>query len=67
MKSNMGTIDRIVRALAALLIGFIIYDNLVQGLGAIILGIMGLLLLITAFLGFCPAYTLFNINTDGDK
>ncbi len=67
MKNNMGSIDRIIRALFALGVGFLYYFDVITGVGAIVLGIIALVMLVTAFIGFCPAYVPFNINTGGDK
>lgn len=57
MKTNVGTLDRIVR----IIIGFSI-------LGAGYhyhhwLGLIGIVPLLTAFVGFCPAYLPFGLNT----
>ena len=57
MKQNVGDIDRVVRAIA----GFV-------ALGAGFYfqswwGAIGLVLLATAAMGWCPPYTLLGINT----
>lgn len=57
MKKNVGKIDMIIRIALGLIIG---------GLGIYFkcwLGLIGIILIATAFIGFCPAYTLFNCNT----
>lgn len=57
MKHNVGTIDKIVRILLAIIIGAIgWYYQSWWGLVAIVP-------LLTAFAGFCPAYFPFKINT----
>lgn len=57
MKSNMGSTDKIIRYLIALVIGFAgIYFKSWWGLLAIIP-------LLTALISFCPLYTLVGINT----
>lgn len=61
MKKNMANWDRIGRVilgiifiLLALKIGGIIFD---------IIGIIGLVFLVTAAVGFCPLYTLLGFKT----
>jgi hypothetical protein len=58
MPTNVGTIDRVLR--------------IIVGLGLLSLvfvgpqtpwGWLGLIPIVTAFVGFCPAYTLFGIRT----
>lgn len=58
MKTNLGGIDRIIR--------------IIVGLGVLSLafvgprtawGYIGLVPLVTAFVGYCPAYTLLGIRT----
>lgn len=57
MKTNVGSIDRIVRIIAA----FVIF-----GVGYYFKswwGLVGLMPLLTAFVRFCPAYLPFGIST----
>lgn len=57
MKTNVGTVDRIVRVIIALSIfgaGYY-YKNW--------LGLIGIVPLLTAFVGFCPAYLPFGLST----
>ena len=61
MTCNIGKTDRILRVLSgALLIGVGLYlaDNV-----GIVLGVIGLIPLLTGLVGFCPAYSLFKIDT----
>ena len=60
---NMGTNDRIIRAIAgivALLIAFLALDG---GAWQIVLWVLGAILLLTAVTGFCPAYRIFRFST----
>jgi hypothetical protein len=57
MKTNVGTIDRIIRVILGL--G-------VLGAGYYFknwLGLIGIVPLLTAFVGFCPAYLPFGLST----
>jgi hypothetical protein len=57
MKTNIGTVDRVVRiVVGVVIIGVGIYFRSWWGL-------IGLLPLLTAVVRFCPAYLPFGINT----
>lgn len=63
MKSNMGQLDRIVRAVVAVVFGVLVLGNFVSGTLAIILAVVAVIFLFTALVGFCPLYTLFKFST----
>jgi hypothetical protein len=63
MKRNMGTADRTVRIIAALLLAYLILSGAVTGIVALLLGIVGAAFLITSPLSHCPVYTPLNIST----
>jgi hypothetical protein len=63
MKPNVGTIDRVLRVLVGLIfIAYAIPLGFPQT-GWNWVGWIGIVPLLTAFVGFCPAYTLFGLNT----
>ncbi len=57
MKQNVGNPDKIIRIILAIIIAAlgIYYKNW--------WGLVALIPLITAFIGFCPFYPLFKIST----
>lgn len=63
MIKNMGTTDRIIRTVLALLVLVFYLAGVISGLAAIILGIFALIFLVTSFTGVCPLYKLINIST----
>jgi predicted membrane protein len=63
MTANIGTADRIVRYLLVLVIIVLLLTKRVHGALAVVLGIIGALLLITAFTRFCALYPLLKIST----
>lgn len=67
MKKNMGTLDRILRTLVALLIAVLYFSNLLTGTFGMILLIVAAIFLLTSLFSFCPLYTLFNANTCNKK
>ena len=58
MKTNEGTIDRALRVLAGLVLIALAATGTVGMWGWI-----GVVLVATGAIGFCPAYTLLGINT----
>jgi len=63
MKKNMGSADRIIRVLIALVIAGLYFSNLISGtLGLVLLVLAGIFVL-TSFISFCPLYAPFGIST----
>jgi hypothetical protein len=63
-KKNVGLIDRILRAVFGT--GFIAYGLLyLVGVPSLVFVLIGLVLIVTAFTGRCPAYSAFGISTCG--
>ena len=54
MKANMGTIDRIVRVLIAVVIIALYFANVISGTVAIILLILSAVFILTSLVSFCP-------------
>jgi hypothetical protein len=63
MTKNMGTLDRVIRALIAVVIGVLYLTNVISGTVAIVLGIVAVGLLVTSFVSWCPGYVPFKIST----
>ena len=64
MTKNMGTVDRIIRALFAVAVAVLYFAGIISGIVAIILGILALVFLLTSIFGFCPLYTPFKFSTN---
>ena len=58
LKSNTGTVDRIIRVI----VGVLLVGNVFTGLQSPI-GWVGLVLIVTGAFGTCPVYSLLGINT----
>ena len=67
MKQNMGSTDRIIRVVLAVVVAVLYFTNLISGTAAIILGILAIVLLLTSVVGFCPLYAPFKLSTIGKK
>ena len=63
MKKNVGSADKIVRILLAVLLAVLIFTNAVTGWLAIVLGILAVVFLGTALLNFCPIWLALKVNT----
>ncbi len=63
MKQNMGLIDRIVRAVVAVLLLALSLNGGLNGAAGTIGIIIAVILILTAALGFCPLYLPFKFST----
>jgi len=63
MKKNMGTLDRSIRTVIAVIIGILYFTGQISGTPATILIIIAIIFLLTSIIGWCPAYTLFGFST----
>ena len=59
---NMGSTDRIIRVVLGIILLAVGFFSL-GGVWGIVLGIVGVILLVTAAIGWCPLYLPFKINT----
>lgn len=67
MKKNLGSLDRLIRTLLAILIVILYFTGQITGLAAAILGIIAVIFLATSLIGFCPLYVPLKISTTGQK
>lgn len=63
MKKNMGSIDKVIRILIAVLFAVLFFTNVITGTVGIILLVLAAVFLITSFVSFCPLYFPFGIST----
>lgn len=63
LKPNMGTTDRIVRTILAVIFIVLILTNVVNGALAVILGVLAVVFLLTSAVSSCPLYLPFGIST----
>jgi hypothetical protein len=63
MKKNMGTIDRALRTVLAVVIVALYFAGSISGIAAIVLGIFAAILLLTSATGVCPLYGPLGIST----
>ena len=63
MKKNMGSTDKGIRIVVALIIAVLYYFNVIEGTLAYILMALAIVFLLTSFISFCPLYLPLGINT----
>jgi hypothetical protein len=63
MKQNMGSIDKALRIIVAIVIAILYFLNLISGTLAIVLLILAGIFILTSFLGTCFLYLPFGIST----
>ncbi|MEL1246154.1 DUF2892 domain-containing protein [Flavobacterium sp. DGU11] len=63
MKKNMGSTDKAIRIVLAVLVGILYLTNVISGTAGLVLGIFACILVATSFISFCPLYAILNTNT----
>ncbi len=63
MKKNIGKADRTIRVVAAIAIAVLYSSDLIHGTLAAVLLVLAGVLLLTAFVRFCPLYAIFGATT----
>ena len=64
---NMGSLDRVLRIVVALVLAYLAATGMVAGAIAVGAGIVAAIFLITSLIGFCPAYRLIGVDTCGKR
>lgn len=59
----MGTVDRAVRVVLAIVFGIIAFTDMVEAPVNYILMALGAVFLLTSLISFCPLYAPFGIST----
>ncbi|MBB4069904.1 YgaP family membrane protein [Salinibacter ruber] len=63
MTQNMGSLDRILRTVAALVVGVLYATGTLGGTTALVLGVGAVAFLLTGFVGTCPVYLPMGLST----
>lgn len=67
MKANMGNLDRGLRVILAMVFAALYFTGIIEGTWGLVLLILGIVFLLTSFIGFCPLYLPFGIRTNKNK
>jgi hypothetical protein len=63
MKKNMSTADRTIRFVLVIAIIVLLYAEIVKGVFATVLGIIGIIFVFTSVIGWCPLYSILKKST----
>jgi uncharacterized membrane protein YtjA (UPF0391 family) len=63
MKANMGSADKIVRIIIAIVMGVLYYQGIVSGTLGIVLLVLAGVFVLTSLVSFCPLYAPFGLST----
>jgi len=63
MKTNIGSTDKLIRLLLAIVLILLFYFEVLTDTLGIVALIGALVLTVTSLINFCPLYPLFKINT----
>ena len=67
MKKNVGSIDKVVRILLALVAAILGFKGGFSDIVSYILFAVAIILLVVSLIGFCPLYPLLGISTCKSK
>ena len=63
MKSNVGTIDRIIRVVGGAVLAGLGFAGVISGWAGIAVGVVGLVFIATGAIGWCPIYAALGLKT----
>jgi len=63
MKKNMGSIDKVIRIIIAVVIAVLAYTKVITGTLSIVLLALAVIFLATSLISFCPLYWPFGISS----
>ena len=63
----MGTIDKVIRVLVAVVIAILFFTHVIIGVLGIVLIALAVIFVLTSLVSFCPLYWPFGISTGKKK
>lgn len=63
MKKNMGTIDKVIRILFAVVVAVLYFTHVISGTLGTVLLVVGGILFLTTLINFCPIYGMLGLST----
>jgi len=63
MKKNMGSADKTIRILVAVIIAILYWQGIIPGTLGIVLLVLAAIFVFTSLVSFCPLYLPFGITT----
>ncbi len=65
MTTNIGKFDRLARLIGAAILAMLVFIGALEGTLAIVSIVVAVVLVVTALVGFCPAFRILGMNTCG--
>lgn len=63
MKKNVGSVDKIVRIIIAVIAAYVAYAHMVASPWDYVLYAVAAIMVLTSLMGTCPLYSIFGMNT----
>ena len=63
VQKNMGTLDRAIRTVLALVVVALYFTGRISGTLAIVLGVIAVAFLVSSLVSWCPMYAPFRFST----
>lgn len=63
MKKNMGSADKIIRIILAIVIAVLFFMDVISGTLGVVLIALAAIFVLTSFISFCPLYLPFGVKT----
>lgn len=63
MKKNVGSTDKIIRILLAIVFAALFFTGTVTGILGYVLLALGAIFVLTSLVGFCPIYAVLGMST----
>jgi len=67
MKKNLGTADKIIRVLVAVIIAILYFTGVVTGTLGIILMVLAIIFVLTSLVSVCPIYLALGLSSAKKK
>ncbi|RIW17552.1 DUF2892 domain-containing protein [Algoriphagus lacus] len=63
MKKNVGSTDKIIRLVIALVLAWLYYAGTISGTWGIVALVVAVIFLVTSMVNFCPLYAILGLNS----
>lgn len=63
MPKNMGSLDKTLRVIVAVVLAVLVFMGQITGTWAILAGVVAAVFILTSLVGTCPAYLPLGMNT----